>query len=302
VKRCISKLSKLSAAVASVLVLSFVVLPAPAAHARTDDRSKPVVYVHGYNAFGDGTDCNMWTSMDNTLRSWGLTGQRVTVRYYAGDVNCTHSLQSYGTNGRHYDPGYANWDRYVRIEHLGYRLAWMLYNQFSSRGVTVDVVSHSMGGLITRYAIAQVQRAHPDFPPYLYVEDSVTLGTPHAGTGWANWCWTTQCEQMRPGSSFVNWLSSNAPNPQTSGGTDWTNIGSYSDEIVSASSSVSMGAAHKVLYLSNEGVAHGDYYVDTTDSRTADVNYTDNGGPWYAWYSAPYAVRWSDYSMLYGTW
>ena len=298
-KRCISKLV---AALASVLVLSFVVLPAPAADARTDNRSKPVVYVHGYNAFGDGTDCNMWSSMDNTLRSWGLTGQKVTVRYYFGDVNCTHALQSYGTNGRHYDPGYANWDRYVRIEHLGYRLAWMIYNQFSSRGVTVDVVAHSMGGLITRYALAQVARAHADFPPYLYVEDAVTLGTPHAGTGWASWCWTTQCEQMRPGSSFVNWLASNAPNPQTSGGTDWTNVGSYSDEIVSASSSVSMSAAHKVLYLSSASVAHSDYYVDITDARTADVNYNDYGGTWYAWYDAPYAVRWSDYSLLYGSW
>lgn len=298
-KRCISKLV---AALASVLVLSFVVLPAPAADARTDNRSKPVVYVHGYNAFGDGTDCNMWNSMDGTLRSWGLTGQKVTVRYYFGDVNCTHALQSYGTNGRHYDPGYANWDRYVRIEHLGYRLAWMIYNQFSSRGITVDVVAHSMGGLITRYALSQVQRAHPDFPPYLYVEDAVTLGTPHSGTGWASWCWTIQCEQMRPGSSFVNWLGTNAPNPQTSGGTDWTNIGSYSDEIVSASSSVAMSAAHKILYLANEGVAHSDYYVDTTDSRTADVNYNDYGGTWYAWYDAPYAVRWSDYSLLYGSW
>src|SRR5688500_5042827 len=96
------RISKLSAAVASVLVLSFIVLPAPAADARTDNRSKPVVYVHGYNAFGDGTDCNMWSSMDNTLRSWGLTGQKVTVRYYFGDVNCTHALQSFGTNGRHY--------------------------------------------------------------------------------------------------------------------------------------------------------------------------------------------------------
>ncbi len=28
----------------------------PAAQARTDNRSKPVVYVHGYNPFGDGAD------------------------------------------------------------------------------------------------------------------------------------------------------------------------------------------------------------------------------------------------------
>lgn len=283
------------------VIVALVTLGASPAEARTDTRSKPIVYVHGYNPFGDGADCNMWNSMDSTLRSWGLTGQKVTVRYYFGDVNCTHPLENYGTNGRHYDPG-GPWDRYVRIEHLGYRLAWMIYSQFSSRGITVDIVSHSMGGLITRYALAQTARRHADFPPYLYVEDSVTLGTPHSGTGWANWCWTTQCSQMRPGSSFVNWLATNAPNPQGSGGTDWTNIGAYDDEIVSESSAVAMSAAHKVQYLDSANVYHSDYYALTTDSRTADVIYNDNGGPWYAWYDAPWPVRWSDYALYLGTW
>jgi pimeloyl-ACP methyl ester carboxylesterase len=294
-----NRISKLSAAVGLALVL--VMLPVTSAQARTDNRSKPVVYVHGYNAFGDGTDCNMWSAMDNTLRSWGLTGPKVTVRYYKGDVNCTHALESYGANGKHYDPG-VPYDRYVRIEHLGYRLAWLIYSQWSSKGITVDIVSHSMGGLITRYALAQVALHHPDFPPYLYVEDSVTLGTPHAGTGWADWCWTTQCEQMRAGSSLVNWLAANAPNPQASGGTDWTTIGSYNDEIVSESSAVAMSAAHKIQYLASSDVAHSDYYQDTTDLRTADVTYEDNGGPWYVWYDAPWGVRWSDYGLLYGTW
>jgi hypothetical protein len=271
------------------------------AEARTDNRSKPVVYVHGYNPFGDGADCNMWTSMDNTLRAWGLTGQKVTFRYYFGDTNCSHAAENYGSNV-HYYPGTKTFDRYVRLEHLGYRLAWMIYTNFSSRGITVDVVAHSMGGLITRYALAQIQRNHPEFPPYLYVEDVVTLGTPHAGTGWADWCWTTQCSQMRPGSSFVNWLATYAANPQADGGTDWTTVGSDNDEIVSEGSAVSMNAAHKVQYMASADVRHGDYYIDTTDARTADVRYNDYGGPWYAWYDAPWAVRWSDYSLLYGSW
>ncbi|HEX2038733.1 MAG TPA: hypothetical protein VHF47_03255 [Acidimicrobiales bacterium] len=295
-----SRLGKVATALAVVLALF--ALPAPPAEARTDNRSKPVVYIHGYNAFGDGTDCNMWATMDNTLRSWGLTGSKVTVRYYKGDVNCTHALENYGSPGVHFDPGTNSYDRYVRLEHLGYELAWMIHREFSSRGVTVDVVAHSMGGLITRYALAQVARGHADFPPYLYVEDIVTLGTPHAGTGWANFCWTTQCEQMRPGSSFVNWLASNAPNPQGSGGTDWTAVGSYNDEIVSETSAVSMSASHKVLYHPSADVLHGDYYVDTTDARTADVSYNDFGGTWYSWYDAPWSVRWSDYSLLYGSW
>ncbi len=283
------------------LAMALLTLHATPAEARTDNRTKPVVFVHGYNPFGDGTSCTMWNPMDSALRSWGFTGTKVTVRYYKGDTNCTHALENFGTNGRHYDPGTA-YDRYVRLEHLGYRLAWMIYSQYSSKGITVDVVSHSMGGLITRYALAQVAKRHPDFPPYLYVEDSVTLGTPHAGTGWASWCWTTQCEQMRPGSSLVNWLAANAPNPQGSGGTDWTVIGAYDDEIVSETSAISMSAAHKIQYLESADVAHSDYYNDTTDARTADVRYSDNGGAFSTWYDAPWGVRWSDFALLYGTW
>lgn len=295
--------SRSAAVVVGSVAVALLVVHAPAASARTDDRSKPVVYVHGYNAWGDAdTDCNMWSPMDNTLRSWGLTGTKATVRYYFGDYNCTYEVQHHGSHGTHYGHSGDTHDRYTRIEHLGYHLAWMIYDHFSSKGVTVDVVSHSMGGLITRYALAQVQRGHSAFPPHLYLEDSVTLGTPHAGTGWANWCWTTQCEQMRPGSSFIKWLRSYAWNPQGSGGTDWTVQGSYDDEIVSESSGVDMGAAHKVQYLGSSDVTHGDYYLDTSDARTADVYYQDYGGSWYAWYDAPWSVRWSDYAMVYGSW
>lgn len=290
---------KLTVALAMVVVV--LLAQATPAAARSDDRAKPVVYVHGYNAFGDGTSCGMWNAMDSTLKSWGHTGGKATVRYYFGDTGCTNALESYGSN-KHYYPGSTKFDRYVRLEHLGYRLAWMLYTEYSSKGIAVDVVSHSMGGLITRYALAQTQRRHPDFPPYLHVEDSVTLGTPHAGTGWANWCWTTQCSQMRPGSSFIKWLSSYAPNPQGSGGTDWTAVGSYDDEIVSETSAVSMGAAHKVQYLGSSDVYHSDFYQDTTDSRTAAVRYSDNGGSWYSWYSAPWGVRWSDFALYLGSW
>jgi hypothetical protein len=49
-------------------------------------------------------------------------------------------------------------------------------------------------------------------------------------------------------------------------------------------------------------IGHSDYQQRTSDLRTADVEYNDNGGPWYAWYDAPYPVRWSDFSLLYGSW
>jgi hypothetical protein len=107
---------------------------------------------------------------------------------------------------------------------------------------------------------------------------------------------------MDNGSSFMTYLASSAPNSQADGGTDWTTIGSYDDGFVSEGSAVSMSAAHKVRYLGSMDVGHSDYQQRTSDARTADVEYWDTPGPWYAWYDAPYPVRWSDFALLYGSW
>jgi hypothetical protein len=283
---------------------------APAAEARTDNRSKPIVYVHGLDAFGTaGADCNQWNNMKNTLASWGWTGTAATIRYYEGDTNCSYSVDHHGSHSTHYggaaehNGAGTSHTNDTQIEHLSYHLAWTIYDHFSVSGTTVDLVGHSMGGMIARYAIAQVQRQHASFPPYLYVEDVVTLGTPHGGSGWGDWCpWSDQCDQIGGDDYLLGWMRTNAANPQGSGGTDWTAMGSYDDTLVSEGSAVDMDATHKVHYLGSMNLEHGDYYNDTTDVRDADVEYWDRPGPWYSWYSAPHAVRWSDFSMVYGSW
>jgi hypothetical protein len=282
----------------------------PAARAaRTDARTKPVYFVHGLDAFGTaGNDCaGTWSNMANTLRAWGWTGALTTVKYYHGDTNCSAALDGYGSHSTHFPRTDAHQngshDMDGDIRHLAYHLAWMIYARDSQHGRAVDAVGHSMGGLILRYMAHRIQANDPDFPPYLYLEDVVTLGTPHTGSGYAGWCgWAFECNQMNNGSSFITYLASNAPNPQADGGTDWTTIGSYDDGFVSEGSAVSMSAAHKVRYLGSMDIGHSDYQQRTSDARTADVEYWDTPGPWYAWYDAPYPVRWSDSALLYGSW
>lgn len=283
--------------VVTVAVAALFVSATPA-YARTDTRSKPIVYVHGWSS-SSATDCTMWTSMDNQLRAWGHTGTKMTVKYYSSDSNCTDSLLSYGSHTKHYGSSHTTHNNGTDIRHLAYHLAQMITAKFGSN--PVDIVAHSMGGLITRYMVGERARNNADFPSSLTVEDIVTMGTPHNGTGWANFCGGTQCVQMRPGSSFINYLNANAQNPKA-GDTDWTLMGSDDDAIVSASSATSMTANHKVIYLGSSNVGHSDFYALTTDSRTADVHYNDYGGTWYAWYDAPWPVRWSDFSLYYGTW
>lgn len=289
--------------VALLSVFALFIAVAPSAEARTDTKNKRVLFLHGYDPFGTPTSyCDMWGSMETTLSGLGYTGPFTTVGYYDNQVQCDVSVIPHGSTTKHYPPSGGVHDRYVEIDHLGYEFAWMVYDKYSKFGQTVDVVAHSMGGLVARYALAQVSRKHADFPPYLYVEDVLTMGTPHGGSGLASWCWTTQCGDMAPNSSFLNWLTSYGPNPQVSGGTDWTAMGSDDDGTVSASSATNMAAAHKVIYLGSANIGHSDYYTSTSLNSTADVHYQDNGGSWYAWYDGHWPVEWSSFSLHVATW
>ncbi len=290
-------------AVAVLAACSLLVAMAPAAEARTDTTGKRVLLVHGYDPWGDPTSsCDMWSTYESALSSYGFSGPMTTIGYYDTQVACDVSVIPYGSPSVHQAPSGGVHDRYVEIEHLGYELAWTIYERWSRHGETVDLVAHSMGGLVTRYALAQVQRGHPDFPPALLVEDVVTFGTPHGGSGYANWCWTTQCGDMGYGSSFQSWIASHARNPQVGSGTDWTVIGSEDDGVIDDASAVAMDAAHKVIYLDGEGIGHGDYYTSTSTSGSSRVRYADDGGPWYGWYSAYWPVKWSAYGLYVGSW
>ena len=288
----------------TVLALAAIgVAVAPAAEARTDNKSTRILMVHGYDPWGDPTSsCDMWNSMESTLKGLGYTGAFTSVGYYDIQVACDVSVIPYGSTSKHYPPSGGVHDRYVNIEHLGYEFAWMVYERYAKYGETVDVVAHSMGGLVARYALAQVDRDHPDFPSDLHIDDVVTMGTPHAGSGYASWCWTTQCGDMSTGSSFLSWLKTYGPNPQVGYGTDWTAMGSYDDGTVSESSAVDMQAAHKVLYMGSANIDHSHYYTSTSLTSTADVYYQDNGGAWYAWYDGHWPVEWTNFSLYRGTW
>ncbi|MGH2830553.1 MAG: esterase/lipase family protein, partial [Actinomycetota bacterium] len=176
--------SLLAAAAAAAMVLAVPL----GAHARTDNRSKPVVYVHGFSVWS-ATDCAMWNNMDAALRGWGLTGAKVTVQYYSSDTNCTYSELHHGSHATHFGGSHTSHNNGTDIRHLAYHLAWMIKDHFGTQ--TVDVVAHSMGGLVTRYMVYRVARADSAFPSTLYVEDIVTLGSPHDGTGWAYGCGST---------------------------------------------------------------------------------------------------------------
>lgn len=63
-------------------------------------------------------------------------------------------------------------------------------------GQTVDLVCHSLGGMIARYYLQQLGG-------HRLVDQCITLATPHLGTYSSYWAPTAVGRQLRPGSDFL---------------------------------------------------------------------------------------------------
>jgi triacylglycerol lipase len=98
----------------------------------------------------------------------------------------------------------------------------------------VDIVAHSMGSLNSRWYIKFVKEGEAN------VDDWVSLGGPNHGTTVANFCFSTSCVEMRPGSTFLSELNAGDETPGTVNyGTWW----SPCDEFINPDSSVPLSGA-----------------------------------------------------------
>ncbi|MFI9557753.1 DUF3472 domain-containing protein [Nonomuraea endophytica] len=249
-----------------------------------------VVLVHGFERDG-GNSCNgTWGDFIDAMRDMGWTNTLVVSRYYADDTSCDNTARreplasvnigSYGSHDEWYPSGHVERDGVIvghstdaRIRHLAYHWAWMVYERYTRDLHPIKAVGHSMGGLIIRAAIKEVQAGNPVFPPRLIVEDVVTLGTPHSGAGFANSCALTheQCRDLRPDSDFLNDLAANGKNPQGDGRTEWTAIGSHDDDLVTPGSATNMSALEEIQY-GDIGIEHSDYMHSKLGSHLLDFD------------------------------
>lgn len=256
---CSSRLPALVAALAAMAAATTSVDTATAAGPhRHDSVRRPVYIIHGY---GHGHDCrSRWGAATSAWRRHGWRGPLLTVAYHAGDRHCSLRI------GRD--------TRNTSITTIGRQLARSIYRRYTRHGVPVDIVAHSMGGLIARAALAGVQDHAAGFPRRLLVEDVATLGTPYGGVtaDWVDECSFRQCVQMRPGSQL---LSSQPDEPQSSFGTDWTLIGSRDDETVSWRSAIAMRAGHKLVYSAGQDLGHSSLPSSWQHDHTYHVRYAN---------------------------
>ena len=223
---------------------------ATAVGARTDDTSKVTIFIHGYS----GGDCEGdWGFLIDHMRAKGWTGSFYVPKFLSGDSSCNPrpgvAMGCMNCTGSHtYWFGHSGTthSNNTSIRHLAWHLANYIATNFTAKGVVVDVVAHSMGGLMIRYALAK--QGVDDFPR-LKVEDVITLGSPHNGASFAALMGTTQGAEMEPSSTLIKWLKDWGMNPQGQGGTDWSVIGSHGDLIVQEDSATGdVGAAPMAVY------------------------------------------------------
>ncbi|GAA3627037.1 triacylglycerol lipase [Streptomyces chitinivorans] len=206
-----------AAAAASVLALT---LQAPAAAAEASPSaygpgSNPILFVHGWNSSG-----STWNTMADRFRADGWpTGHLRQWTYDTGQSNTTTARQ----------------------------LATEVDRLLAATGASkVDVITHSMGGLSSRYYAKNLGGAAK-------IDAWVSLGGPNHGTDTANWCFQTSCTEMRIGSNFLNSLNSGDETPGSARYATWW---SPCDTVINPDSSVALSGAvnTRTACLSHSGL------------------------------------------------
>ncbi len=111
----------------------------------------------------------------------------------------------------------------------------------------VDIITHSMGGLSSRYYLKNLGGT-------AHVDDWVSIAGPNHGTSWAYGCFFfSPCNQMLPGSSFLNQLNSG---DETPGAVNYGTWWSPCDELINPDTSTILSGATNTqsTCLSHSGI------------------------------------------------
>jgi triacylglycerol lipase len=164
----------------------------------------PILFVHGWNS-----SASAWNTMIDRFVAAGVPRSRMlAITYNSNQSNATIANQ-------------------VRDAAASLRA--------STGAARVDIVTHSMGGLSSRYYLKNLGGTAS-------VDEWVSLGGPNHGTNWAYFCYpfSAGCRDMIPGSSFLNSLNAGDETPgSVRYGTFWSSC----DEVINPDSSVLLSGA-----------------------------------------------------------
>jgi len=260
-----------------------------------------VLLIHGIDIFArsptttasgwSGTDCEqVWSQTEDAFARWGYPRDRIqTVGYYQNNLNCGVDL-SKRYQGEPFDGTVVGDDITTNtpINLIGWRLARYIYETYTVRGKSVAIVTHSMGGLIARYAVGGAARGM--FSEWgvnaLNVQSLVTLAGPHGGSEsnallsqllHISFVCGEQCDQMLPNSTFLTALNSSIDDEASTVGKRLT-LGSTADGIVPVLSASGAPGVH--LTYSAPDYTHTAFQGGAGQMKN-DVS-EDHDATWYA--------------------
>lgn len=210
-----------STAVAVALVVAGLAASGTPASAQT--APDPIVFVHGWNS-----SASTWNTMIDRFVAAGYPRDRMLAfTYNSNQSNATIANQ-------------------VRDA-----VATLRSRTGAAR---VDIVTHSMGGLSSRYYLKNLGGT-------AVVDEWVSLGGPNHGTSTAYLCYlfSAGCRDMIPGSSFLNNLNAVDETPgAVRYGTFWSScdevINPDSSTLLSGATNTGVGCLGHSALLSNSGV------------------------------------------------
>jgi triacylglycerol lipase len=185
-----------------LLALSFAFL-ASSPRQSTASHVDPILFVHGYTS-----DASAWNTMISRFQADGWESNRLFAYTFSSSKSNASIAQ----------------DVKARVDQI----------RTATGAAKVDIVTHSMGGLSSRYYLKNLGGQ-------ANVDDWVSLGGPNHGTTWAYGCFFfSPCNQMIPGSSFLNQLNSG---DETPGAVNYGTWWSPCDELINPDTSVILSGA-----------------------------------------------------------
>ena len=205
-----------TAALTAATALSLTAAPASAA------AHDPVIFVHGWN----GSASN-WNDMIGDFKADGYTDAELTAWNY-------NTAQSNKTTAD--------------------QLSAVVDDVLAKTGASkVDIVTHSMGGLNSRWYLKFNGGTAK-------VDDWVSLAGPNHGTTSADACFDASCAEMRIGSEFLTTLNDGDETPGTTNyGTWWSTcdgtINPADSTPVSGARNTQTGCISHLGFLTDDGVS-----------------------------------------------
>ena len=199
---------------ALALAALFVLLPAAGARAQAPARD-PILFVHGWRG-----NAGQWRPMMRRFTADGWTSREL----YAW------TFDPRGTNA-----------------HAAAEIARRVDQILAATGASrVDIVTHSMGSLSSRFYLRNLERAGK-------VDAWVSLAGPNHGIFAADLCIAADCREMRRGSPFLAALNTGDETPGPARFATWR---SPCDEIIDPPETVALEGAenHRTACLSHLGI------------------------------------------------